>query len=452
MKFNEYAGPLGSFRVGFNFMWDYAAFSQDANSEEQISFATNDNSKLRDFRVLFGGRLNFKRQTTWSTGIMYDAANDEWVARTTGIMVAVPEIWGQIFVGRTKEGFSLNKVMLGTAGWGMERAAINDATIPILADGVKWLGYVPKARILWNLGVYADALSEGQGFSTYDNQISGRFAWLPVMSNDGETLLHLGVSGRYGNTNEGKLRLRARPGTYPAPYFIDTGEFAANSTTMTGLEVYYRPGRFTFGSEYFLQSVDAPDSGNPFFHGGEVAVAWMITGETRTYNTRGGYFNAISPARSIYSGGRGAWEARGALRLRRFGQRHALRRQVLEMDPDAELACLGQRHGSRSPTGTARSTASASSARRSSSRHDFSFSCSFQLRYAAARGACAREKPMRLLPSRERLGCACGADRPLRALRGGSRRGLQRRNRSCGRMPCSPLLWLLPGPLARHDP
>ena len=138
-------------------MYDYAAFSQDANSEEQISFATNDNDKLRDFRVLFSGRLNFKRPVTWSTGIMYDAANDEWVARTTGLMVAVPEIWGQIFVGRTKEGFSLNKVMLGTAGWGMERAQINDATIPILADGVKWLGYVAKARILWNLGVYADA-------------------------------------------------------------------------------------------------------------------------------------------------------------------------------------------------------------------------------------------------------------------------------------------------------
>ena len=308
VKFNEYAGPLGSVRFGFNFMWDSAAFSQDANSEEQISFEGNDNSKLRDFRFLISGRLNFKRQTTWSTGIMYDAANDQWVARQTGIMVAVPEIWGQLFFGRTKEGFSMNKVMLGTSGWGMERAGINDATIPILADGIKWLGYVPKVRILWNLGVYADALSEGQGFSTYDNQISGRFAWLPVMSDDGETILHLGVSGRYGNANEGKLRLRAKPGTYPAPYFTDTGEFAANSTTMTGLEVYYRPGRFTFSSEYFLQSVDAPESGNPFFHGGEVTFAWVITGETRTYNTRGGYFNSISPARSIYSGGRGAWE------------------------------------------------------------------------------------------------------------------------------------------------
>ena len=46
----------------------------------------------------------------------------------------------------------------------MERQPINDATLPILADGIKWLGYVPKAKILWNLGVFGDAVSEGQTF------------------------------------------------------------------------------------------------------------------------------------------------------------------------------------------------------------------------------------------------------------------------------------------------
>jgi phosphate-selective porin OprO/OprP len=64
--------------------------------------------------------------------------------------------------------------MIGLAGWTLERQPINDATLPILADGIKWLGYVPKAKILWNLGFYGDAVSEGQTFSTYENQISGR--------------------------------------------------------------------------------------------------------------------------------------------------------------------------------------------------------------------------------------------------------------------------------------
>ncbi len=57
-----------------------------------------------------------------------------------------------------------------------------------------------------------------------------------------------------------------------------------------------------------FQKVDAPDNGNPYFHGGDVFVAWNVTGETRSYNKVGGYFNAVSPARSVFDGGPGAWE------------------------------------------------------------------------------------------------------------------------------------------------
>ena len=39
---------------------------------------------------------------------------------------------------------------------------------------------------------------------------------------------------------------------------------------MTGVEAYYRPGPLLFGSEYFWQNVDAPQDGNPTFHGGDV--------------------------------------------------------------------------------------------------------------------------------------------------------------------------------------
>ena len=306
VSFNEFEGPLGSMRVGFGLLFDYAAFSQDEVSKEQVE--VDDQWKYRDGRILFSGRLNFKRATTWSAGVMYDAANDKWVMRQTGVMVAVPEIWGHIFVGRSKEGFSLNKVMVGYGGWTSERGQMSDATLPILADGIKWLGYVPRLNLLWNLGFYGDALSDGQSFSSYENQLSGRLAWAKLLTPEGRNLLHLGVSARLGNVNNGKLRLRARPGAWAAPYFVDTEEFAADSTRMTGIEVYARPGRFTFGSEYFFQTVDAPDSGNPMFHGGEVFGSWLITGEVRTYNTRGGYFNQISPKRPVFNGGPGAWE------------------------------------------------------------------------------------------------------------------------------------------------
>ena len=105
------------------------------------------------------------------------------------------------------------------------------------------------------------------------------------------------------------MQLRSRPEDSSAPYFLDTGKFPASSAQMVGLEAYYRPGPWLFGTEYYVQTVDARETSNPLFHGGDVSIIWLITGETRSYNTVGGYFRSVSPARTIFGGGPGAWEA-----------------------------------------------------------------------------------------------------------------------------------------------
>lgn len=308
VKWNEYEGPYFTIRAGGGVLFEGAAYEQDEESEQQ--FDLEPEWKVRDARFSLKGRFpKFKRAVTWTSGLMYDGPTGEFLVRETGVMVEVSELHGHIFVGRTKEGFSLNKVMVGYSGWTLERATINDATIPILADGVKWLGYLPDKKILWNLGVYKDWLSEGQGFSTYDTQIAGRIAWLPIASEATRTLLHLGVSGRYGKPNEGEIRLRSRPEAFPAPYFVDTGSFKSDQTEMLAVEAYYRPGPWLFGTEYFMQWADAKETSDPVFHGGDMVATWLITGETRTYNTRGGFFNSVSPARTVFEGGPGAWEA-----------------------------------------------------------------------------------------------------------------------------------------------
>jgi phosphate-selective porin OprO/OprP len=238
---------------------------------------------------------------------MYDAPTHEFLARETGLMIKVPELWGKLFIGRTKEGFSLNKVMVGYAGWTMERFTMNDASIPILADGIKWLGYSPKHSFAWNLGAYNDLLSEGQTFSTYSYQFVARPIWLPIHSEAG-TLFHLGVNLRYGRPKDGKLQLRSRPEAFPAPYFVDTGKFNASASRIAGYEAYYRRGPWLFGSEYWWVNVSSPSTGNPVFHGGDVVATWLVTGETRVYNTIGGFFKAVSPKRPVFNGGPGAWE------------------------------------------------------------------------------------------------------------------------------------------------
>ncbi|MCG3204623.1 MAG: hypothetical protein KCHDKBKB_01338 [Elusimicrobia bacterium] len=306
VKWNEYEGPLSTLRYGAGLLYEYAGFSQDDESKSQISVESQ--PKLRDFRFLLKGRFQTKRQITWTSGIMYDAPTHSWLIRETGVMVAVPEIHSHLFIGRTKEGFSQSKVMTGYTGLAMERSTINDATMPILADGIKWLGFLPKQKILWNIGYYGDKLSEGQTFSWYDNQFVTRIALLPILSESSGRLLHLGVMGRYGTVNKGKLQTRSRPEAFPSPYFVDTGKIDVSHTKMAGWEAYYRTGSLFFGHEYWYQELDSPKTDNPLFHGGEVMASWLITGEVRGYNTVGGFFKRILPSRPLNNGGPGAWE------------------------------------------------------------------------------------------------------------------------------------------------
>lgn len=307
-RWNEFDGKWASIRLGAYYVLDYGAYDQDPASEQQMPDLET-GFKMRDFRLLFKGRLKFPgRNVTWSAGLMYDNANDEWLVRQTGINFETPGITGAVFIGRQKEGFSMSKIMVGYHGWGIERMPMNDSSVQLLADGVKWTGYAAGPRITWNVGAFTDALSEEQSFSIADHQYIGRVAWQPIMSEDGSNLLHLAVAVRWAKSDDGMLQPRSRPEAYKSPYFVDTGKFAANSTTMTGLEAYYRPGPLTLGSEIMFQHVDAPDSGNPDFQGAEFFAAWVVTGEVRPYAKVGGHFNGMSPARSVFDGGPGAWE------------------------------------------------------------------------------------------------------------------------------------------------
>lgn len=307
VRWNEFEGPLFTFRVGAGFLYEAAAYAQDEEIKQQ--FDLEPATKVRDFRILLKGRFKFKRPVTWSCGIMYDGPTDSWLFRETGILVAVPELRGHLFIGRTKEGFSLNKVMTGYAGWTMERATMSDATIPILGDGVKWLGHVPEWHLIWNIGYYFDSFNARQAFSTYDNQFVVRIAWVGLLSEAKRTLLHIGLNGRSGAVDEDELQIRSRPEAFPASYFVDTGKFPATFTRMAGWEFYYRTGPWLFGSEYWAQDGNSPERGDPLFHGGDVVATWLITGETRAYNTVGGFFKAVSPAKTVFEGGPGAWEA-----------------------------------------------------------------------------------------------------------------------------------------------
>jgi phosphate-selective porin OprO/OprP len=184
--------------------------------------------------------------------------------------------------------------------------------LPILADGIKWLGYLPKRRIFWNIGVYNDWLSEGQGFSTYSNQFAARVGWLPIHSEADRTTLHIAVNYRLGHPLDNSVRVRSKPESTIAPFFIDSGKFPSEQATFMGYEIYYSNGPWLLGSEYTWDSFKSPEKSDPLFHGGELVASYIFTGETRPYLTVPGIYTFVPVNRPVFKGGPGAIE--GVLR------------------------------------------------------------------------------------------------------------------------------------------
>jgi len=305
-KYNEWdLGPT-TFRIGYGFLVDFASYNQDDDAKQQIK-ATPD-AGLRDFRLLFKGKLATERNITWTAGIMWDNGTDEWAFRQTGFMIAVPEISSHFFIGRTKEGFSQYKHMVGYDIWTMERSEFLDAFIPILGDGIKWIANAPKYRLGWQLSFFNDVLSEEQKFATYDRQVIGRVTWLPVFAQGGREILHVSLMGRDVKPDGGSFNARSRPESYLAPYFVETGKFPSDHAQTLGFEAFYRKGPMLIGGEYGWQTMDAPTVGDPMFHGGNIAIDYWITGETRSYNSVSHYFNGVSPKQTVFEGGPGGIE------------------------------------------------------------------------------------------------------------------------------------------------
>lgn len=307
----EFEGTYSTLRIGLGYIGDGATYSQDAVFKKQMDSAGTafkGNVETRDFRILASGVLKTKRSLSWKVGFMYDGDKKTWLLRETGLTIGVPELAGHIFIGRTKEGYSMVKVMNGHSPWTAERQMALDV-IPILADGIKWFGYLPKSRIFWNLGYFNDFVSKGQSFSTYAWQFDGRIGWMPFYNKEKNSVLHIAVNLRYGNPVDGKINLKSRPESNPAPQIINTGTFAADHSTHFGGEIYYSTGRLLLGSEVMQHKFNATDAEDHSFVGGDVFVTYILTKTKRPYVTTGSIFGFVPVTKSVFKGGWGEWEA-----------------------------------------------------------------------------------------------------------------------------------------------
>jgi phosphate-selective porin OprO/OprP len=321
---NEFDFRFTTLRFGIAYIHEAAAYSQNATAKEQMNLAgvvVANKFQFRDFRFFANGKFKTKRPLIWKAAVMKDAVTNQWTFRETGLLIGVPEWHSEIFIGRQKEGFSLLKVQNGYSIWENERPMSLDL-IPIMNDGVRWYGYLPSPKLFWSAGAFTDQIDENNRFAIWDHQVSGRFGWRPLYTTEENPLVTVGVSLRYAVPDNGQIQVRSKPESNPAPYFIDTGVFAADHSTAIGGEAYYRGGPLTVGTEVYSYSFDSVQAGNPRFTGGEVTSAYVFTGEVRPFLSNNNVFFFIEPKRSVFKGGPGAWE--GVLKYSIFDTNHGL--------------------------------------------------------------------------------------------------------------------------------
>jgi len=291
--------------------------SQDEDSIAQIGdLADRERGTIRGWRFGAAGTINFEKPWVYNIAGAWNSFDrgfdsveedsNEFSFFDFSVDIPVGRAM-TVRVGKQKEPVNMDRSMTMVQIASQERYAAADAMFPTRNVGVTLYGTVAIRRIAWAAGLFNDWLVEGESLGNSATQAVGRVAWLPFVSNDESKLVHLGLGIRYSDAKQG-LAYGSRPETGNMPWFVDTGSFDAESSTLYNWELGYRLGPLWLLAEYSDNHVDAPDAGNPNFTGYHLSGTWSLTGEMRGYKDNRGVFDGLPVAQSVIQGGKGATE------------------------------------------------------------------------------------------------------------------------------------------------
>jgi phosphate-selective porin OprO/OprP len=264
---------------------------------------------------------------------------------------------GTIKTGHFKERFGLEHSTTLRHAHFLENSLMDGIT-PARGLGVSIANTAFGERIAWSLGLYfgtqtLDKIGERKSLS-----LTGRITGLPVYDEEAVRLLHLGLSLSHRELNA-SLGYKVRPEVEEAERYLDTGEFSADELHMVGLEAAYQDKSWLAQAELTWSATkgavraeevtlneiadeianraprladwlagragwerpadsilwnipfDLAARGDLGFFGAYAQVGYVLTGEHREYDRRGGVFGPVIPDRpvSLREGGAwGAWE------------------------------------------------------------------------------------------------------------------------------------------------
>lgn len=289
--------------------------------------------------VMYGpdgvGALNdgamFRRARLHFVGGMYDTVNwtleigfENRLPQFFNAFAELPDLphLGTLRMGHFREPFGMDGLTSYNTLTFLERAMVNDPFVPFFNMGMMLYGTRWDERITYAAGIFrtnSDNFNSA-AFSDGAYSYTNRLTFNPWYEADGAYTLHLGAAYSYrvlsylnaqgqpvATGGLRRINIFARPEErVNAPTFIQTGVLQADHEQLVGTELGLGLGPVFFQAEYMASMVsDALPPGrtpqtpaarsNLLYHGGYIQGSWFITGESRPYLRRDGFFGVVRP-------------------------------------------------------------------------------------------------------------------------------------------------------------
>ncbi|MBX3399398.1 MAG: hypothetical protein KF873_11690 [Gemmataceae bacterium] len=306
---------------------DTGWFSQDTRNRRQVGNA-RDGTSFRTARLWGKGQLqeNVGYMIEMDFGTLASGSPGRPNFQNAYVELQQLPTLGTLRLGRWKQPVSLETVSSIRFLPFIERASLF-AFVPFRRTGLGFFDATPDERWTYAASVfragddgYGDLATDAGGWAT-----AARVTHLLWNENDGERLLHLGVSHSYNDAVNDTVRF-ARFGEFAinqtpvynlstsTPNQFDTGIIPTNNYNVLGAEFAWVNGPFSVQAETVVTVVDRIDGTNPVFYGWYLFGSWFATGEHRNYIPGMGAFDRVKPHRNFVTSrhhgieGPGAWE------------------------------------------------------------------------------------------------------------------------------------------------
>ena len=288
----ETADGKNKLRIGGRIHWDNA-FSSD---DDYMS----DGDTFRRARLYVSGQIHER----YDFKMQYDFAGGDADFKDVYFGIKGVPALGNVRVGQFKEPFSLEEQMSSNNISSIERANVNRLS-PSRSAGVMFYNNYADQRVTGAVGIFRGADDSYGNYKGDGYAATARVTGLPYKNDDASQLVHLGIGYSHRDDDTASYKFSSDHAMAPSTKY-KIGD--VDDTSLLGLEAALKLNSFSLQSEWIEADVDAPTGGD--LDGYYVQASYVLTGESRSYDTASGVFKGVSPgSKFLDNGGLGAWEA-----------------------------------------------------------------------------------------------------------------------------------------------